>query len=336
MGNIRQNARFWKEKSGVKLCAVVKADAYGHGGEEVVFALSEIADMFAVALVEEGMAIKTAACGRDILVFTPPITEEECYALLVGGFLISVPNLFTARLVAKVSAQYRLPARVHLKVNTGMNRYGMHPSMLGKVCRFLQNRQRISVEGLYSHLYACEQATCERQRREFLQMQRICKRYFSSFTSHLGATYGAVLGKSFSFDMVRIGIGLYGYTPTESKLPLLRGMKVETKIVLNRKYTQGGVGYGAVPENRENPMRLELCRVGYADGILRQRQNGVDGWERQITSACMDVSIREGGARRGQVVPIVTDAEQTAKRTGTISYEVLCAATRRAERVYLD
>ena len=334
MENIRRNATLWKEKSGVKLCAVVKADAYGHGAEEVTLALAETADMFAVALIEEGQAIRTAACGRDILVFTPPLNEEECYALLSNGFLVSVPNLFTARLLVKVSEKYNLPARVHLKVNTGMNRYGMNPSMLGRVCHFLQDKPWISVEGLYSHLYTCERGISEWQRREFLQMREICKRYFPSFISHLGATYGCLLGKSFSFDMVRIGLGLYGYTPVPTTLPLEKGMTVETRVVLSRKYAKGGVGYGELPKER-TPKRLALCRVGYADGILRQSKNGTDGWEENINPACMDVSIRESDKRRGASVPVMTNADETAKITGTVSYEVLCAATRRAERLYI-
>ena len=76
LGNIRRNAELFKKITGAKLCAVVKANAYGHGAEEVAYALSDIADCFAVALVDEGLQIRSAACGKDILVFSPPITEE--------------------------------------------------------------------------------------------------------------------------------------------------------------------------------------------------------------------------------------------------------------------
>ena len=75
------NAKYFKESTGTKLCAVVKANAYGHGAVNVVNALSGLADFFAVSLIEEGIEISTAVCGKDILVLTPPITTEECEAI---------------------------------------------------------------------------------------------------------------------------------------------------------------------------------------------------------------------------------------------------------------
>ena len=135
LGNIRSNAECFSALTKTRLCAVVKANAYGHGAEEVVNALSGVADFFAVALIEEGLSIRSVSCGKQILVFTPPTDEEEAYALAVNGFVASVPDLWTARLLVRVCQKYRLPLHVHLKVNTGMNRYGMNGSMLGKVCK---------------------------------------------------------------------------------------------------------------------------------------------------------------------------------------------------------
>ncbi len=329
---IRQNALLWKKRTGVKLCAVVKADGYGHGGEEVALTLSDIADLFAVALIEEGLTLRAAACGRDILVFTPPQTEEEAYALLVNGFLVTLPDLYTAKLLIRTCRKYNLTARVHLKVNTGMNRYGMNDRMLGRVCKLLKASPWVRVEGLYSHLYRCDEKTALAQRELFLRMQGICKRYFSSFISHLGATYGAQLGKKFAFDMVRVGIGLYGYTPLGEDSELQRAMELSTRVVCNRKYAFGGVGYG--DERAERGERLAVCRVGYADGVLRTRKNGTIGDSENANELCMDVCIRRGKQRRGREIPLLVNAEETAVATGTIPYEVLCAATRRAERIY--
>lgn len=331
LGNIRRNAEYFKKTTGVKLCAVVKANAYGHGAEEVAFALADVADCFAVALVDEGIALRGAATGKDILVFSPPISEEEGYALAVNGFIATVPDLWTAKLMCRVCEKYRLTARVHLKVNTGMNRYGMNGSMLGKVCRFLTDKPFIKVEGLYSHLYGVEEGSAREQRRLYLQMQNICKRYFSSFISHLGATYGASLGKDFTFDMVRVGLGLYGYTPT-GDIPLQKGMTVEAQISCNRKFSFGGIGYGEKREDYHG--RIAVARGGYADGFLRKKENGTQGGEDNLNNLCMDVCLRGGKGRRGKWIPLLTDAEETAVKTGTIAYEVLCAATRRAEFVY--
>ena len=347
LDHIRTNAERFSVRTGTKLCAVVKADAYGHGAEAVTMALNGVADCFAVALIEEALAIRVAACGKEILVFTPPTTEEEGYMLAVNGFTASVDSLKTARLVRSVCEKYRITINVHLKVNTGMNRYGMNVQTLGKVCKLLQASPYVKVFGIYSHLYACHLRLAEEQRSMFVRMVAVAKGYFPSLIAHLGATYGTLLGKAFSFDMVRVGLGLYGYLPCEATaetgvsmeafqaLRLQKGMTVYAKIVAGRKYVFGGLGYGKETDGRGID-RLSVCRVGYADGFLRQGENGMDGWQNNANNLCMDACIRFGKYKQGEWLPIMTDADKTAKDVGTISYEVLCAVTRRAERIYDD
>ena len=347
LGNIRRNAEAFSALTQTKIYAVVKANAYGHGAEEVVSALSQTVDGFAVAIVEEAIAIRAAACGKPILVFTPPTEEEEGYLLASNGWIATVDSLKTARLLSDVCARYQLPLCVHLKVNTGMNRYGMNVQTLGKVCKFLRHDRYLCVRGIYSHLCECSLSRAKVQREQFQRMQAVCKRYFPAVISHLGGTYGALLGKEYGYDAVRIGLGLYGYLPCEASLEsgvtektvcalqLRKGMTVYAKTISDRKYVFGGAGYGKIlTENK--PQRLSACRVGYADGFLRKRENGMLGWQDNANCLCMDVCIRAKKGVRGQWIPIMTDAEKTAKKTGTVSYEVLCAATRRAEFVYDD
>lgn len=344
LNNIRWNAERFSRLTGKRLCAVVKANAYGHGAEEVTAALNGAADCFAVALIEEALAIRVAACGREILVLTPPTTEEEAFTLAVNGFTACVDSLKTARLLVRTCTQYRLPIHVHLKVNTGMNRYGMNVQTLGKTCKFLSGNPYVAVEGIYTHLCECSLQRAEQQRRLFLGMVAVCKRYFPSVIAHLGATYGAMLGENFTLDMVRVGLGLYGYLPCEANentgvaqetldtLSLRKGMAVYAKAVAERKFVFGGAGYGKALEIP--PERLSVCRVGYADGFLRQRRNGMQGDECNANVLCMDACIRIGRWRGW--IPVLTDANETAKRTGTVAYEILCAVTHRAEFVYED
>lgn len=204
---VEDNARAFKRLTNTKLCAVVKADAYGHGAEAVTSALSAVADTFAVALIDEAVSIRTAACGKEILVLTPPTDEVQALCLAANGFTASVPDLWTARLLSRTCKKYSLAVRVHLQVNTGMNRYGMNASMLGKVCKFLSKEGRVSVEGLYSHLYDHSRAECEKQRAVFMKMKAVCERYFPDVLCHLSSTYGALLGDDFAFGMVRGGAG---------------------------------------------------------------------------------------------------------------------------------
>ena len=321
-----------------KLCAVVKADAYGHGAEEVTCALSGVADAFAVAILDEAVAIKMAACGKDILIFTPPLNETQALQAAQNGFILSVPDLWTAKLVAQTCERYAVSARVHLKVNTGMNRYGMGVSELGKCCKLFQNCPWVRVDGVYSHIYAETLQTADRQRVDFERAAGVCQRYFPKVTAHLSATYGATLGQAFAFGMVRIGIGLYGYLPDgaeRSRAPVLqKGMTVYASVAASRKYTRGGAGYGERAHINGQTKRLSVLRAGYADGFLRKAQNGTVGAERNANNACMDVTVRADDRRRGDETVILDDADETAKLTDTISYEVLCAATRRAERIY--
>lgn len=341
LNNIRENAKAFKAVTSKPLCAVVKANAYGHGAEEVVLALGGIADCFAVSLLDEALDIRVAACGKDILILTPPLDEEGLLLAAKNGFILTLPDLFTAKLAVRVCEKYAVSVRVHLKTNTGMNRYGMNAQTLGKVCKYLLGRQGIFVEGVYSHLYGETRESAEAQRRLFLRMQKICLRYFPKAVFHLSATFGSLLGEEFFFDMTRIGIGLYGYLPDSAKpfarakkLRLKKGMKIFAVRAAQREYSFGGAGYGERKLPIKKGTKLSVVRYGYADGFLRNRENGVCGQEKQANHLCMDACVRVGGGKKGELVPVMTDAEATAKATGTIAYEVLCAATRRAVMQY--
>ena len=330
---ITENAKHFKTSTGAKLCAVVKANAYGHGAVSVVNALSGIADFFAVCLIEEGIEISNVSCGKEILVLTPPVTVEECEAILQNDFTATVGDWKTANLLLTTAKRLKRVAKVHLKVNTGMNRYGMNSSMLGKVCKLFSKTEHIAVNGLYSHLYSTNERISNSQRRLFLQMQRIAKGYFENIICHLSATYGASLGKEFTFDAVRIGLGLYGYTPLGDDSCLQKAMTVYARCELTRKYSFGGAGYGCL-DGLEKGDRLSVYRFGYADGVLRKRENGLFGCSGSVNDCCMDASIRKGAKGRGRYEIILLDAKQTANEIGTIPYEVLCAITKRAQFVY--
>lgn len=343
---IKDNARIFKDLTNVKLCAVVKANAYGHGAVETVNALEQIADFFAVALIEEALEIRQAACGKDVLVLTPPTNADEVRCFLGNPFIATVGDLSTAKLVERVARFSRKPIKVHLKVNTGMNRYGMGLKELGKVCTLFKGAEFVCVTGAFSHLYSGEIKTSLAQRELFVRAKNICERYFQGLTFHLSATYGCLLGEDFYFDAVRVGLGLYGYLPNGCELPLgvksatdlrlKRAMSVYAKIVSSKKYSFGGLGYGkALSGQVEKGKKLHILRVGYADGFLRQKQNGMDGVNENASQLCMDACVRFGKKLRGRYACVLSDADKTAAETGTIAYEVLCKATMRASFDFL-
>ena len=340
---IKENALKFKTLSKGKLCAVVKADAYGHGAVETVNALSGVADFFAVALIEEGLAIRSATCGKKVLVFTPPTNAEEVLAISENEFIATVGDLRTARLVKAVAEEKGKKIEVHLKVNTGMNRYGASLQLLGKMSKLLFGSKNVRVTGVYSHLYG-DRKTSLLQREVFLRAKRIVEEYFGRVTCHLSASYGTLLGKEFHFDAVRIGIGLYGYLPCireedvkqlGESLRLKKAMSVYAKVVQERKYSFGGLGYGAESgKEKRKGESVRVLRLGYADGVLRKKINGTCRKNENTNALCMDACIRFGRKGRGRYEPIMLDAQKTAEETGTIPYEVLCAVTHRAEFVY--
>ena len=339
MENIRENAKTFSSLLGTDVCAVIKADAYGHGAEEVALALQGEVGLFAVSLIEEAIAIRTAVCGKDILTLTPPLNENEIFTGAKNAFILTVGDLYTANRIFAFAQKTCLPVRVHLKANTGMNRYGMNLQTLGKVCKLFSKSPFVRVEGLYSHLHGVTRISAEKQRLEFLRAECVCRRYFPFIKRHLSATYGALLGKKFAFDFARIGIGLYGYLPDGAEdivnpPTLKKAMEIYASVATSRTFTGGGVGYGEEVKTHKHD-KLYVLRVGYADGFLRKKENGMYRAEDNANNLCMDACLRFGAYKRGELVPVMTDASQTAKQTGTICYEVLCAATRRATRTYI-
>ena len=343
--NIISNAEEFIKLTKTKLCAVVKADAYGHGAEKVVCALSEKADFFAVSCLAEAVAIQTASCGKPILVLAPPTSKREAEELVRENFRISVTDLRSARLVADACRTCKKRAIVHIKVNTGMNRYGVDEEDFQTVCAFLSSKSdRIFVEGLFSHLYTQDRKICENQRLSFEKFKGICLEFFPKTVCHLSATFGALLGKDYAYDMVRIGLGLYGYVPSGTdglkgivkQLKLKKAMKISAVVSQSRNYRFGGAGYGLIDEKQIRKAEqegLSVLHAGYGDGLFRSR--GIEEKRNALFNClCMDACVVSGKKKVGDKVPVLTDAEKLAEKTGTIAYEVLCSVRKRAETEY--
>ncbi len=328
LSDIRENAeKFAALAGGAKLCAVVKADAYGHGAETVAPALEGVADCFAVALVGEGVALRLAGVRKDVLVLVPPLCEEEVLRGISYGLIFTVGDAQDYALIASVCKKYGLCARCHIKANTGMNRFGFDfPAFrafaAGRLCG------NVSAEGIYSHFYRPEHAeTAARQFSLFGEFCREGERAFGKLIRHIAATGGTIASPDYRLDMVRIGIGLYGYLPGgfAGALPLKRALTVCSTVAAVRECTGGGAGYGEF-----GPVygRLAAVRAGYADGF--SRAGGVGN----VNVLCMDAFLSRIPAEKYAEVCVFSDADAYAERNGTISYEALTRVCGRAERVY--
>lgn len=310
---IEQNAL--KVKSllgGRKFYAVVKADAYGHGAERVALALQSVADGFCVAIAEEGVALRLAGVTLPILVLTPPLDEYDASRCAYYGLTATVNSVETAELCRGLGC--------HVKVNTGMNRLGCSLSELPALLSKIKGENLL---GVYSHLYAAESGEdCAAQLALFDRAEGIVKKINPQAMAHIAASGGILRGGKYLKDGARCGILLYGYAPVGFQL---NGIYPAMKVYARRIQTHGavglGAGYGRMPKLCE---RLSAYRCGYAEGLFRTVPLG-------INNLCMDSFVSQDTR---DLAPVMENAEEYAERCGTISYEVLCKASLRAEKIY--
>lgn len=310
---IRANALIIRNLIGTrKFFAVVKADAYGHGAEEVARCIEDVADGFCVAIVDEGVALRVAGIDKPILVFTPPLDKSDVERSTFYGLTVTVNSVETARLCGG--------CRCHIKVNTGMNRLGCSVSELPEL---LDELSPELIDGVYSHLFApANAAACRGQLTLFEVAEQLVRARNADICAHIAASGGILRGGEYLKDGVRCGILLYGYSPVGfGSGEFTPALKVYAKRTQITKFIGGGVGYNRADKNYKT---LLSYRLGYADGFSRTVPLG----EKTL---CMDAFIKHGG---DEWECVMKDADEYAKRCGTISYEVLTSVTRRSEIVY--
>ena len=312
---IRHNARTLKKFAKVPLIAVVKDDAYGHGAEIVSLAIERDVDAFAVSSAEEGAALRTAGVRKHILVLSPPLDREEVLRLSHYGLTAAVGSRRALRLVSGTGV------RVHLAVNTGMNRYGIPfertDAFLGECLR-----AGLNVTGMFSHLYlATDAAAREEQFARFQAASEAVKERLPQAVCHLSATDGTLAGMF--CDAVRVGLGLYGYAASDA-LKLRPAMKLYATVADVRSQSGEGAGYQRYTAQR----KLYTLRRGYGNGFFRAGGIGVG-------KLCMDACIAEGEAKVGARKRVLRDLEEYATMHGTTVYEVLVRIGKGIERQYV-
>ncbi len=327
--NIRYNAAcISRAAGGTPLFAVVKDDAYGHGAVEVCHALSPLVSAFAVATVEEGVELRIAGVLRDILVLTPPLAEVEVVRGASYGLIFTVSSFATLRLMENASKKHLLSPRVHLAVNTGMNRFGVRPERVSSLLREGAGT-RLNFEGVYSHLYAPhDRVAREEQFSRFTQACARARVIFPHLIRHLAATGGILADERYRLDAVRAGIALYGYLPHgfERTIDVKPAMKVYSHVVQSGKFTGGGVGYAVAERDYGD---LKTVRFGYGDGLFRA------GVPQSVGRLCMDAHLREGSSRLGRRELVIKDVAAYAEEMGTIPYEILCRMGAKAVKRYV-
>lgn len=326
---IKDNANIIKQKlpHGTRLCGVVKANAYGHGGVKVANAVYSECDCFAVALPEEGRELRLGGIDKEVLVFSRPF-REDIDVYFDYGLTLTVVDEKDLATIERAGAKRGECAAAHIKYNTGMNRLGVDGlGALVRLIDYAQDCPHVKISGIYSH-YADPQnvATRNLATEKFMSAAKIAKQRLGNITAHISASGGFLAGEY--FDMVRIGILLYGYKPFESNaVKVTPAMRVYAPVVARRDVAAGESAlYGHCPTRKRT--HIDIVRYGYADGLPRTLVSG------QFNARCMDVSASTRRVK-GRWAAVLKDADELAERYSTISYEILCKAALRARKIYV-
>lgn len=270
---IMNNVEVIKEllRPGTRLMAVVKADAYGFGAVEVSRAVLEAgADMLGVTTLDEGMELREHGIDAPILVFAPLSAEEMGYAAR-GNLTVSVDD---PEVLGALSG-FSVPQKIHLKINTGMNRFGMDTAQAEECIRRAREIPGLEVEGIYSHLAmtpATGKAFVMQQFQTFSHLlDQLEGQGLEVPVKHI-CNSGAVLEMpEMHLDMVRVGNLLYGQYPLgykkDGKVRLQDPWKARARLVHIRQVAPGeAVGYGRDFKAKKST-KVGIIPVGFADGL---------------------------------------------------------------------
>lgn len=330
LNQLKQNVKNIKSKldKGVKFCAVVKADAYGHGLEQVSNAIYPLCDCFAVAIVQEGIRLRQSGIDKDVLVLTSPLACDIADAVFYG-LTLSVESLAVINSIEKECKKQSRQIKVHIKYNTGMNRLGVDSLIeLEALAKRIHASKYLILDGLFSHLGSPQnKKSTKMAQNKFLLANNLIKGYNNNAICHLSASGGFLL--NVPSEMVRIGILMYGYKPFASKKVKVKPiMKLYAPLVKVRKLDKGvNCLYGN--KKLGSAKRIYLVRYGYADGMPRQSVSG------QFNNRCMDVTALTNVKMTKRGVLIISNADDVAKKYNTISYEVLTKCLIRSQKIYI-
>ena len=341
---------------GQEILAVVKADAYGHGAARVATALQDAGvQMFGVAIVEEGVALREAGVVCPILVLGGlyPGQEEE---LLRFGLVPTIFDMDVARRLNSAALSAGLVLPFHLKLDTGMSRVGFRSEDLPGALEELALLSGLRMDGVFSHLAMAdepEDVVNQQQVATFRSCLSLIRQAgFAPRHIHLSNSAALLTREVPECNLSRPGILLYGGLPSPvfaGRFDLRPVMSFRTRVAQVRRVPEGtGVSYG----HRfvaKRPTDLAVIPVGYADGYSRHLSNVgevlVRGQRaRVVGNVCMDWTMIDvtdiPGVMVGDEVTLLgcdngqcISADEWAQRIGTISYEVFCQFSKRVPRV---
>ena len=341
-----------KLKPNTKFLAVVKAFAYGSDSVEIAKELEKLgADYLAVAYVNEGVVLRDAGVKTPIIVLHPqPINFE----ILIDRCL--EPNLYSpsilSRFIEVASAKKQTHYPVHFKFNTGLNRLGFSEKDIDFIISKLEETNSIKVKSIFSHLAASEDETerdfSENQIETFNAIsEKLLKKLDYTPLKHMCNTSGILNFPEAHFDMVRSGIGLYGFSNIPEEQKNFKPIATLKSVISQIHQVEKGesVGYNRAFKS-DGVLKTATIPIGHADGISRAYGNekgwiSINGKKASIIgNVCMDmlmVNITNIDCKEGDEVVIFgvkNTAENLSENINSISYELLTAISQRVKRVF--
>lgn len=345
---------------------VVKADAYGHGAVEVAKACRTAgAEMFGVATVDEAVELRQAGIPQPILILSEP-PRATIPTLLQYEIMPSIYTMEFALEYGERAVAANKPGKYHLKIDTGMNRIGVNHQDALEFMRQIDFHRGLVLDGTFTHF-----ATAENLNDWDFALQ--LKRFIEAVSAldhagidpgivHCANTAATILHPETHFDMVRIGVGIYGMHPapsTYSVIDLEPAMSIHARATCVKRPAIGeGVSYGLtyrVPKN----IQIATFPMGYADGLNRLLSNNMDVLykgkrTKQVGRICMDqfmIEVDSNIVKRDPVPPIEygdeiivmgrdgqewISADELAQKLNTINYEITCDFGMRLPKVYVQ
>ena len=343
---------------GRKVLAVVKAQAYGHGALEVSRRLLTLgADMLGVALVEEGAELRAAGIGAPVLVMGA-VFPEQAETITELSLTPIVYSVKLAEALSQAARKQGKTVNVHIKIDTGMGRIGLAPEHAADTIARVFNLPGIYVEGLMTHFADADLADkqfASKQMERFEALMKALDARGLSIPLRHAANSAAVLDyRRALFTMVRPGLMLYGYSPLEASpgdADVRPVLSLVTRIAFVKTVPAGApISYGRTFVTKRES-RIATIPIGYADGFSRALSNRGEALVRGTRvpvagRVCMDMTMLDvtgvPGVSEGDDVVLIgrqgneeITADDLAKKTGTIAYEVLCGISSRVPRVYV-
>ncbi len=354
---IKNNIRQLQNLTGVRVMAVVKANGYGHGITPVARMAAEAgASFLGVARIDEALELRREGIETAIqsLGFTP---DERMGEAVEASISLTLHRVNQMEPVLAAAAAAGKPARVHIKIDTGMSRLGMLPEEGFEVLRRLAGEPNIDLEGAFTHLARADEPSVDlTDRQESIFSDWLAEISIAGTRPsliHTANSAAALARPDTRHDMVRCGIAIYGMHPS-SEVPLPDGFQPALRWLSRLSQVQQlpanrGISYGHA-YTTQGDETIGVVPVGYGDGYRRVMDNQVLIAGRRapvVGRVCMDqIMVRldhlPGSAVGAAVVLLGSSgeeqisAEEIATRWGTINYEVTCGMSARVPRIYLD